>query len=84
MAMPNTDETPAEGAAAQSGAAPATNGQQRPLSVRFDDNTVTYASQFLVNASPEELIVGFSSGVIDSGDGRPAVLPVQSRIAMSR
>ncbi|MCP5150575.1 MAG: DUF3467 domain-containing protein [Ectothiorhodospiraceae bacterium] len=51
--------------------------------VRYETTTALYASQVVVNASTEEVVVGFASGYVpDPASGEP-LLPVHTRIAMS-
>jgi hypothetical protein len=51
--------------------------------VRYDTTAVSYASQFLVNATAEELVIAFSSGFVVDPSSRDTLLPVQTRIAVT-
>jgi hypothetical protein len=56
---------------------------QVTVRVRYDTTAVGYASQFLVNATPEELVIAFSSGFVVDPATRDTLLPVQTRIAVT-
>ena len=56
---------------------------QVTVRVRYDTTAVTYASQFLVNATAEELVIAFSSGFVVDPATRDTLLPVQTRIAIT-
>ena len=51
--------------------------------VRYETTECSYASQFVVNAGKEEVVVNFSPGYIQDPSGEGAVLPIHSRIALS-
>lgn len=54
------------------------------VKVRFENTQVSYASQFIVNASAEEVILNFAAGYINDDrnpDGN--ILPVHTRVALS-
>jgi GTPase SAR1 family protein len=58
--------------------------ESRQLRIKYDESKATYASQALVQANAEEVIIDFSSGILQdpSGEGS-AVMPIHSRIAMT-
>jgi hypothetical protein len=56
---------------------------QVTVRVRYDTTAVSYASQFLVNATAEELVIAFSPGFVVDPASRDTLLPVQSRIAVT-
>lgn len=51
--------------------------------VRYEDTAASFASQFVVNASQEEVIINFSAGYISDPNSGENLLPIQSRVAMS-
>jgi len=56
----------------------------RQLRVKYDESKALYASQALVQASAEEVIIDFSSGILQDPSGQGgAVMPIHTRIAMS-
>lgn len=60
------------------------NNETRQLRVKYDESKASYASQALVQASAEEVIIDFSSGIIQDPSGQGgAVMPIHTRIAMS-
>lgn len=57
--------------------------QQMPLQVKYESFEAVYASQALVQANPEEIVLDFSSGIVaDPQHGH--VMPIHTRVAMSR
>lgn len=58
--------------------------ETRQLRIKYDESKAVYASQALVQANLEEIIIDFSSGILQdpSGSGA-AVMPIHTRIAMS-
>jgi uncharacterized protein (DUF1778 family) len=58
--------------------------EQPRLRVKFETQTALYAAQVLVNTNPGELILNFSSGVMSDQAGGENVLPIHTRIAMTR
>ncbi len=58
--------------------------EARQLRIKYDESKAIYASQALVQANVEEVIIDFSSGILQdpSGSGA-AVMPIHTRIAMS-
>jgi len=57
--------------------------EQAKVRVRYDKTDATYASQFVINATREDLIVNFSSGYIADPQTNDRLLPIQTRIALS-
>jgi len=57
--------------------------EQTKVRIRYDKTETTFASQFVVNATREELIVNFSPGYIADPQSNERMLPIQTRIAMS-
>jgi len=63
----------------------ATDPQSEPVNVRirYDSMETLFASQFIVNASREELILNLSPGYIAEPGTNDRLLPIQSRIALT-
>ncbi len=58
--------------------------ETRRLRVKYDESKASYASQALVQATAEEVIIDFSSGILQDPSGQGgAVMPIHTRIAMS-
>lgn len=58
--------------------------EARQLRIKYDESKAVYASQALVQANVEEVIIDFSSGILqDPSGGGAAVMPIHTRIAMS-
>lgn len=58
--------------------------ESRQLRIKYDESKASYASQALVQANVEEVIIDFSSGILqDPTGGSAAVMPIHTRIAMS-
>jgi hypothetical protein len=51
--------------------------------LRYDSTETQFASQFIVTASREELILNLSPGYITEPGGKERLLPIQSRIALT-
>lgn len=58
-------------------------GDESTVRVRYERTDCAYASQFVINASAEEVIVNFAAGYIQDPGADSAVLPVHTRIALS-
>ena len=62
------------------------NESQNPsheIAVRYDKSEIIYATQFLASPGIEELMLDFSSGLIeDSGNSQGKSLPIHTRLAM--
>lgn len=57
---------------------------EKQLCVRYEQTQALYASQFILNASEEEIIVNFSSGSLPDPQTGETHLPIHSRIALSK
>ncbi len=58
--------------------------ESRQLRIKYDESKASYASQALVQANVEEVIIDFSSGILQDPSGdNGAVMPIHTRIAMS-
>ncbi len=51
--------------------------------MRFDATTAAFASEFVVNATADHLLVNLSSGYINDPVSGQTVLPIHDRIALS-
>ena len=51
--------------------------------LRYEQTSALYASQFIVNANQEDVVINFSSGYISDPASGENTLPVHTRIAMS-
>ena len=80
MAEDNTPPNPASPASTQTTTA---GGQTVTVRVRYDTTEVAYASQFIVSAGAEEIVVGISPGFVTDPNSRENLLPIHSRIAMT-
>lgn len=60
------------------------SNESRQLRIKYDESKASYASQALVQANTEEVIIDFSSGILqDPSGGNGAVMPIHTRIAMT-
>jgi len=57
---------------------------QQQIKVRYNETSALYASQFIINTSDEDITINFSSGPISDPAGNDTILPVHTRIAMSK
>ncbi len=53
------------------------------VKVRYETTGVVYVSQFLLNATPEEILVNCSSGYISDPVSNEHILPIQLRMVMT-
>ena len=53
------------------------------MRLRYDKMDTLFASQFIVNATREELIVNFSPGPLADPQSSQQILPIHTRIAMT-
>jgi len=61
---------------------PGNNLPQQPK-LRFEQTTALYASQFVITATGEEVIVNFSSGNQSDASSGESYLPIHTRIALT-
>jgi hypothetical protein len=54
------------------------------VTVRYNETSSLFASQFILNASSDDVTISFSSGPLADQAGTGTVLPVHTRIAMTR
>jgi hypothetical protein len=53
------------------------------LQLRYEQTTALYASQFVISATGEEVIINFSSGNMPDPTTGNTYLPIHTRIALS-
>lgn len=53
------------------------------IRIKYEQLSAKYANQVILNGSPEELFLDFSSGPIQDPDTGETIVPVHTRIAMS-
>jgi hypothetical protein len=56
---------------------------EKKVRIHYEETEAKFASQFLVNATEEDIIIGFSSGYIPEPGKSSNLLSVHSRIALS-
>ena len=54
------------------------------IQVRYAETSSLFAGQFLLNATDEDITIGFSSGYISDPGGKETILPIHTRITMTR
>lgn len=57
---------------------------QQQIKVRYSETSAVYASQVILNATDEDVTINFSSGPMSDPASGETMLPVHTRIAMSR
>jgi hypothetical protein len=58
--------------------------KKQQIKVRYTETSALYASQFILNSSGEDITINFSSGpLVDPASGE-TILPIHSRIALSK
>jgi hypothetical protein len=57
--------------------------EAKRITIRYTDTSALFSSQFLVNSTPEDITVGFSSGYMKDPGTDETSLPIHSRIAMT-
>lgn len=57
--------------------------QTTPIKIRYTETSSVFASQFLVNSTPEDITVNFSSGYMKDPGTHETSLPIHSRISMT-
>ncbi len=58
--------------------------KQQQIKVRYNETSALFASQFILNTSDEDITINFSSGPMNDPAGNETILPVHTRIAMTR
>ncbi|NJO15743.1 MAG: hypothetical protein HC877_08340 [Thioploca sp.] len=51
--------------------------------LRYEQTSALYASQFVISATGEEVIINFSSGTLTEPNNGETYLPIHTRIALS-
>lgn len=54
------------------------------VKLRFDQTSALYSAQFVTNVTQDEVVINFSSGVLADPVSGENVLPIHTRIAMTR
>ena len=54
------------------------------IKVRYNETSALFASQFILNTSAEDVTINFSSGAISDPATGETILPVHTRIGMTR
>ncbi len=57
---------------------------QQQIKVRYNETSALFASQFIVNTSAEDVTINFSSGPLSDPATGETILPVHTRMAMTR
>lgn len=61
--------------------------QEKPkqqIKISYSETSALYSSQFLCTSSEEDITISFSSGPLADPSGGETILPVHTRIAMTR
>jgi len=58
--------------------------KQQQVKVRYNETSALFASQFIVNTSAEDVTINFSSGPIGDPASGDTILPIHTRMAMTR
>ncbi|BCL63081.1 hypothetical protein DGMP_37740 [Desulfomarina profundi] len=61
-----------------------TGKSNEQVTVRYNETSSLFASQFILNTSSDDVTISFSSGPLADPSGNGTILPVHSRIAMTR
>jgi len=59
------------------------NKYSQQLKLRYEQSSALYASQFVITANGDEVIVNFSSGSLPDSASGDSILPIHTRIALS-
>jgi hypothetical protein len=59
------------------------NKYSQQLKLRYEQTTALYASQFVITANGDEVIVNFSSGSLPDSENGDSILPIHTRIALT-
>jgi hypothetical protein len=59
------------------------NKYSQQLKLRYEQTTALYASQFVITANGDEVIVNFSSGSLPDSANGDSILPIHTRIALT-
>jgi len=58
--------------------------RQQQIKVRYNETSALFASQFIINTSAEDITINFSSGPLSDPTSDETILPVHTRIAMTK
>ncbi len=59
------------------------NKYSQQLKLRYEQTSALYASQFVITANGDEVIVNFSSGTLPDSANGDSILPIHTRIALT-
>ncbi|RKZ53040.1 MAG: hypothetical protein DRR00_06115 [Candidatus Parabeggiatoa sp. nov. 3] len=59
------------------------NKYSQQLKLRYEKTSALYASQFVITANGDEVIVNFSSGSLPDSANGDSILPIHTRIALT-
>jgi Protein of unknown function (DUF3467) len=62
---------------------PSSNNQPVKLRIKYEELSAKYANQVIINSTPEEIYLDFSSGAISDPSTTDSVIPIHTRVAMS-
>lgn len=65
-------------------AAAAAQQQQARVQISYQNMTALYAGSVLINSNADEMMMDFSSGAVSNPGSGSFVLPIHTRIAMTR
>jgi len=57
--------------------------QQQNVKIRYEETQALYASQFMINASDEDIVINFSSGHLSDPNTGESIMPIHTRIALT-
>jgi hypothetical protein len=57
--------------------------QKQSVKVRYEETQALYASQFMINASDEDIVINFSSGHLSDPNTGESIMPIHTRIALT-
>jgi hypothetical protein len=58
--------------------------KKQQIKVRYNETSSLYASQFIINSSAEDVTINFSSGALSDPASSETILPIHTRITMTR
>lgn len=60
------------------------NAPSQRIRVTYGTTDALFASQYAINATDDEIVVNFSSGFVSGNSNDEQVLPIHTRIALTR
>lgn len=58
--------------------------KKQQIKVRYNETSSLYASQFIINSTAEDVTINFSSGALSDPASGETVLPIHTRITLTR